>query len=182
MSTVTVHDVAAYLVENSPERLQSMKLQKLAYFAQGWHLTWLGLDSPLFRENIYAWRMGPVVRELFNEHRGMVYIDKWTAAGANSSKISGNSAKAIDNVIEAYKHYSGFDMGEESHRHKPWVEHYTNVPEGQRGRQVMPIAEIKAQFDSLRKAMEMQHQATAALQDAYADGSDLTRQHYVRLA
>lgn len=180
MNTITVHDVAAYLVEHSQERLQSMKLQKLAYFAQGWHLTWIG--TPLFQEKILAWKMGPVVRELFSEHRGMVYIDEWTAGGADSSKVTGNSARAIDNVIEAYKHYSGFDMGEESHRHTPWVDHYLNVRDNQRGRQEMPVPEIKAQFDGLRKAMEMQHQATVALQNAYEGEPAILRENYVRLA
>lgn len=167
MGEISVHDVAAYLVDNSSERLQSMKLQKLAYFSQGWHLAWL--NTPLFDEKVYAWRMGPVVRDLFNKHKGSVFIDEWAVAGADSSKITGPSAQAIDTVIRAYKDYSGFDMGEESHRHKPWIDHYVSVPEHLRGRQEMPVREIKAQFDALRVAMERQYQASLALQEAYGE-------------
>lgn len=165
MSEITVHDVAAYLVAHSSERLQSMKLQKLAYFSQGWHLAWLNV--PLFNEKIYAWKMGPVVRDLFRNHKGAVFIDEWATAGADSSKITGPSAQAIDRVIKAYRDYSGFDMGEESHRHKPWIDHFVNVPDHLRGSQEMPVAEIKAQFDALRVAMEKQYEASVALQRAY---------------
>ncbi len=40
-----------------------MKLQKLVYFAHGWHL---GLyDEPLIEELFYAWKYGPVVPSLY---------------------------------------------------------------------------------------------------------------------
>ena len=47
--------------------LMHMKLQKLVFYAQGWHL---GLNnSPLINEPIEAWKYGPVVRSLYREFR-----------------------------------------------------------------------------------------------------------------
>lgn len=41
-----------------------MKLQKLVYFCQGWHLAIT--DEPLINEQIEAWKYGPVVDSLFH--------------------------------------------------------------------------------------------------------------------
>nr|WP_255365881.1 type II toxin-antitoxin system antitoxin SocA domain-containing protein [Corynebacterium sp. NML130628] len=35
-----------------------MKLYKICFFAQGWHLAWTGL--PLFEGELQAWAKGPV--------------------------------------------------------------------------------------------------------------------------
>ncbi|MDR1081312.1 MAG: DUF4065 domain-containing protein [Deltaproteobacteria bacterium] len=43
--------------------LTHLKLQKLLYFAQGWHLAYN--DVPLFEDPIEAWKYGPVVRPVY---------------------------------------------------------------------------------------------------------------------
>jgi uncharacterized phage-associated protein len=55
------------LAEEARERLSPMKLQKLVYYAHGWHLALT--DRPLLDEQIQAWSFGPVVRSLYNEFR-----------------------------------------------------------------------------------------------------------------
>jgi uncharacterized phage-associated protein len=65
-------DIASYFIElasNINENdLTNLKLQKLLYFAQGKYLS--KYDAPLFKENIEAWPLGPVVREVYNEYKG----------------------------------------------------------------------------------------------------------------
>ena len=39
-----------------------MKLYKLCYFSQGWHLAWTG--KPLFSDEFEGWRHGPVSQKL----------------------------------------------------------------------------------------------------------------------
>lgn len=47
--------------------IDQMKLQKLVFYAQGWHL---GLkDQALFDEDIFAWPWGPVVPALYHEFK-----------------------------------------------------------------------------------------------------------------
>ena len=60
------HDVAAYILakqdDDSGDLISNLKLQKLAYYAQGFCLAMHG--RPLFPEAIKAWKHGPVVSEL----------------------------------------------------------------------------------------------------------------------
>lgn len=62
-----IADVAAYILDKCG-RMTVMKLQKLTYYSQAWHLVWT--EKPLFDNRIEAWANGPVVRELYNLHRG----------------------------------------------------------------------------------------------------------------
>lgn len=53
--------------ESSGTTLTPMKLQKLVFFAHGWHL---GLnDEPLISDPIEAWQFGPVVPSLYHEFK-----------------------------------------------------------------------------------------------------------------
>jgi uncharacterized phage-associated protein len=58
--------VANELLALAKERgfpVSPMKLQKLLYFAHGWHLALRG--KPLIKESVEAWRFGPVIRSVY---------------------------------------------------------------------------------------------------------------------
>lgn len=46
-----------------------LKLQKLLYFAHGWHLVLDSEGTPLLNESIEAWRYGPVVPSVYHEFK-----------------------------------------------------------------------------------------------------------------
>ena len=89
----TVHDVAAYILKKRGS-MSAMKLEKLVYYSQAWHLVWE--DKPLFRERIEAWANGPVVPELYKHHRGQFTVKTWShgdpAALATTEKNNINSS------------------------------------------------------------------------------------------
>ena len=63
--------IANYFIQHAVERgeyLTPMKLQKLVYFAHGWHLA-LTDGEALIDESIQAWEYGPVVPSLFHEFK-----------------------------------------------------------------------------------------------------------------
>jgi uncharacterized phage-associated protein len=55
------------LADAQGEKLTHMKLQKLVFFAHGWHLALYG--EPLLDEQVEAWKFGPVIRSLYLELR-----------------------------------------------------------------------------------------------------------------
>lgn len=48
--------------------ISPMKLIKLAYICQGFHLAYY--NEPLFPERAQAWKFGPVIREIYDEVKG----------------------------------------------------------------------------------------------------------------
>ncbi len=48
-------------------RLTPMKLQKLLFFAQSWHLRKNGENAPLFDDNFARWKHGPVIPSIYHE-------------------------------------------------------------------------------------------------------------------
>ena len=64
--TIKAIDVADYILAKKGT-MSAMKLQKLVYYAQAWHLVWE--DKELFPEEIQAWANGPVVPSLYTLHQ-----------------------------------------------------------------------------------------------------------------
>jgi len=70
-----VRDVAHFFIDlatrqNNAEMgdlMTNLRLQKLLYFAQGWHLARFG--RPLFDAQLNAWDFGPVVPEIYHEYK-----------------------------------------------------------------------------------------------------------------
>ena len=70
-----VQDVARFFIDlakrqNDLDRgdmMTNLRLQKLLYFAQGWHLARFG--RPLFDASIEAWPYGPVVPEVYRAYK-----------------------------------------------------------------------------------------------------------------
>ena len=121
----SVHDVAAYILKRNGS-MTTMKLQKLCYYSQGWSLAWDGV--PLFPEPIRAWANGPVVYELFNEHRGQFRVSSWP--GGKADKLSKDERETVDAVLDGYGKLSGQQLSEKSHSERPWLETRRDLPVG----------------------------------------------------
>ncbi|MDR1179204.1 MAG: SocA family protein [Spirochaetales bacterium] len=80
-----------------------MKLQKLIYFCQGFHLAFF--DSPLFDEDIQAWSHGPVCPSLYHRFRKfesnpVILID------ADNANLADREKHLIDDVYRLYGQYT----------------------------------------------------------------------------
>lgn len=70
-----VHDVAKFFIHLAQKQEEAqigdlatnMRVNKLLYFAQGWHLARFG--KPLFSASLSAWKYGPVVPDVYHSYQ-----------------------------------------------------------------------------------------------------------------
>jgi len=136
--------VANYFLERAglaKGAIRHMKLQKLLYYAHGYHLAIV--DEPLLNEPIQAWEFGPVVPSIYHEFKffGNDPITEFATEG-HEDKDRFNQGKPIvppptdsdavaimDRVWEVYGSLQDFQLSEMTHEDgSPW--HSTKKEKG----------------------------------------------------
>lgn len=103
-----------------------LRLQKLLYSCQGWHLALLG--EPLFRQPIEAWRKGPVVRDVYEQFVGTRDAVTPAAIGEPTEPISETVAGLLRMVWREYAKYTPEELVEMKHREPAWTEARAGLP------------------------------------------------------
>lgn len=141
---VTVHDVAAYILKKGGP-VSAMKLQKLVYYCQAWSLVWD--DRPLFPERIEAWASGPVVPDLYREHKGKFLLKTWRLG--SPGKLSEDDKETVDVVLKAYAGLNAQQLSEMTHREDPWKRARKGLAPGEPGDEVIAPADMAEYYSSL---------------------------------
>jgi uncharacterized phage-associated protein len=115
-------DVARYFVaqvdEESGDSISNLKLQKLLYYAQGFHLAVYG--RPLFPERIKAWAHGPVVPEVYYQLKKYASGPVEIAGEVDRAQFTQESLDLLDEVYSVYGQYSAAALRNMSHEEPPW--------------------------------------------------------------
>ena len=126
----TVHDVAHYLLrlaERDRSGLDHLKLQKLVYYAQAFHLGSEG--TPLFEEPLHAWRYGPVSLEIWSRYRyTRGYIEPPAQSGDEA--LDYRARDVVEVVFERFRDLSGPDLVRRTHREAPWQQAMARAQDG----------------------------------------------------
>lgn len=115
-------DVAKYFLlkndEEAEDLISNLKLQKLVYYAQGFHLAMF--DEPLFSETLQAWTHGPVVPDLYHEYKsfGPGFIP--TPDDFDPSSIPKKTREFLDEVYDVFGQYSALKLRSMTHDETPW--------------------------------------------------------------
>jgi uncharacterized phage-associated protein len=155
-------------VESKGEHLDAMKLQKLVYFAHGFHL---GLkEEPLIDEMVEAWKFGPVIPSLYRQFetfggdpitsraQGYEQCDrgKWKFIICKLEQFSGLDheyvRKLIGKIWDVYGGFTGKQLSNLTHQEKtPWHQIWTQAAADGRGFKGLdiPIPVIQEHFKCL---------------------------------
>ncbi|MFN0131232.1 MAG: Panacea domain-containing protein [Phycisphaerales bacterium] len=115
--------------------LSSMKLQKILYYAHGWHLALTG--EPLLDDSIEAWQYGPVIPSIYHEFKqfgSRPITSRYTHGVWNDGDVAfvaprlneceGNTERAIaicDRVWQQFKDFTALQLSTMTHREgTPW--------------------------------------------------------------
>ena len=140
----TVFDVAAYILEKQGV-MTAMKLQKLVYYSQAWSLVWD--EKPLFSEPIEAWANGPVVKALFDVHRGQ--FELFSLPLGDPSSLTDEQKETIDSVLDYYGGKSSQWLSDLTHMEDPWKDARQGLQEAERSNRIIPISEIHSYYSGL---------------------------------
>lgn len=137
-------DVANYIVNyciDNNDPVSNLKLQKVLYYVQAASL--VEHDDIMFRDDICAWKYGPVVESVYHNF-------KWFVDKAIDEKVTGkydffenedddsynpeeiimeSDRNLIQKVITSYKSYSALSMVKKTHNEAPWKNAYANNEE-----------------------------------------------------
>lgn len=120
---ITSIDVAnVFLKLSDPESgdaLTNLKLQKLVYYAQGFHLAIYGIV--LFNETILHWDHGPVIRELYDELKQYGSDSIPIPENFDVNIFSEDQIKLIEEVNNVYGQFSAWKLRDMTHAESPWV-------------------------------------------------------------
>jgi len=130
-----INDVCDYIIfktkidEDLP--LNHLKIQKLLYYVQAWHLAFFG--RPFFDDKFQAWVHGPVSKIIYDRFKSSksLYseITKDDITNTNFlSVISEDKRLHIHKVLEVYMPYSGAQLELMSHKEQPWIKAREGVP------------------------------------------------------
>lgn len=119
---LSCQDVARYFLalndEGAGDLISNLKLQKLAYYAQGFCLALY--DRPLFPERIEAWQHGPVVPELYHAYKehgsGPIPAPK----DLDFDRYTPEERELLDEVYEVYGQFSAWKLRNMTHEEAPW--------------------------------------------------------------
>ncbi|AFY70517.1 hypothetical protein Pse7367_2254 [Thalassoporum mexicanum PCC 7367] len=119
---ISCFDVANFFLsqadEDAGDLISNLKLQKLVYYAQGFHLAMFG--QPLFSEEIQAWVHGPVIPELYQKFK--IYDSKPLPSPEdfNLEVFKPEVLELLEDVQKIYGQFSAWKLKNMTYEELPW--------------------------------------------------------------
>jgi uncharacterized phage-associated protein len=122
-----LQDVCDYIIwkiNAGGARLNILKLHKLMYYVQAWHLAFG--RGPCFNSSFQAWVHGPVCRPIYDRFKDTKSM--YSAVRSRDLREDFNPAdlpkkvrRHIDSILEAYADFTDDQLEEMTHRERPWI-------------------------------------------------------------
>lgn len=107
-----------YSADVGRELMSNMKLQKMLYYQQGFHLAYFG--TPLFDDDIEAWMYGPVVPKVYEEYKAFGH--QGIEPNRTQEFVFENEIEnsLFNEVCKVYGAYSAVGLMNMTHEETPW--------------------------------------------------------------
>jgi uncharacterized phage-associated protein len=124
MASLTAQEVADYFLASVDsevgDNLSNLKLQKLLYYAQGFHLALHG--TPLFGDPIQAWAHGPVVPSVYHRYKAHGSGAIPGPSSFDPDRYDGEVRSLLDEILQVYGQFSAWKLRDMTHVEPPWAE------------------------------------------------------------
>jgi uncharacterized phage-associated protein len=162
----TAAEIADWLVRYRAQDvgapIDAMSLEKYLYYAQGFYLALTG--TPLFRDDLRAWRDGPVVQTVwtrYRNHRGRPI----NVSRAKPPSIPKQTELFLCGLMLFLSSHTAIQLSQATHSEDPWLEARRKFSRHEPSDVVMPKEKLQAYFASLIAEGEEMLSRSALLAD-----------------
>jgi uncharacterized phage-associated protein len=152
--TVSALQLSHYILSFVPS--SQLKLQKLVYYSEGWHLAYF--EHPLIDENFEAWVHGPAVRSLWDHYKGRGnYFTEWHLKPEYAERIRNyfkhllrpEQLELIADVLKEYGDKSAYHLESLSHAERPWREARNGYAQSERSEAIISKETMREYYQSI---------------------------------
>lgn len=122
---VTARNIADYFlsktIDQEDAKITNLKLQKLLYYAQGFHLALF--EDQLFDEKIEAWMHGPVCVDIYHQFKehGANIIPCDNCEKDFEKVLNSDQIELLDEIYDVFGQYSGWKLRDMTHEEPTWI-------------------------------------------------------------
>lgn len=158
-----VADYVAQKFFSNSDEISVLKLQKLLYYIDAWHLVFF--DRPIINAEFEAWAHGPCIRSLFErfkhqEHLGLYDPIKkehlHNGEDVFSKYIHKETDEHINGVLDSYGDLSGIELEILTHEEKPWQQARGSAGPFEKCNTIISKEIMKAYYKCLLEIDQMQ--------------------------
>lgn len=147
----TAHAVAKHIIrffQEAGDPVTNLKLQKLLYYVQGWHLALL--ERPAFNDRIEAWVHGPVQPSVYGAYKSY----RWNpiTEATEQPEIHHDTVDVIEEVLRVYGVETGFQLELRSHSEPPWLQARGGLAPDEESTAIITPDSMRAYFSTLADA------------------------------
>ncbi len=154
MRKYTCFDIANYFLDKAKQTaiaVTNLKLQKLVYYAQAWHLA---IHNEALMEGVEfeAWIHGPVVHELWKKYKDYTY--EAINEEVTPPQLDDGTDQFLKQVVEVYLDKDAYTMELMSHREDPWILARNGYADNERCTNIISEELMRTYFKSRLKQEE----------------------------
>lgn len=141
--------ISAMLADEGQGTLSNLKLQKLLYYIEAWHLGIFGTRFYDPEEHFEAWVHGPVNRTIYNRfiQSKYLYSDITLADRQDTNPtLSKDDKEFVDYILENYGKYSGMELETMTHNEMPWKEARNGLGVFDACNKIIPFESMKSYY------------------------------------